>query len=82
MKFFHANLCNAEISQYTVVLMGSTYSLIYFRSVSCKWPEDNPERKPSDSVVCRRVALHCDRLVMVLHESQPLILPGYLIAFT
>ena len=61
------------------------YSLIYCRSVSCKCPEDNPERKPIDSVAGRRVALHCDLIVMVLHESEllvPLILPGYLIACT
>ena len=33
----------------------------------------------------RKVALHCDLLMMVLHESKPgfpLILPGYLIAYT
>ena len=33
----------------------------------------------------RKVALHCDLLMMVLHESKPgfpLILPGYLITYT
>jgi len=37
-----------------MVLTVSTYFLIYFRSVSCKCPEDNPERKSSDSVVGRK----------------------------
>jgi len=64
-------------------LHGLNFS-IYSRSVSSNCPEDNPGRKLSYSVVGRRVALHCDLLVMVLHESEPgfpQILPGYLIAF-
>ena len=68
-----------------MVLMGSMYSLIYCRSVSCKCSEDDPERKLIDDVGGRRVALHCDLLVLVLHESEPgfpLILPGYLITYT
>ena len=32
------------------LFMGSTYSLLYFRSVSCKSP-DGPQRRLSDSVV-------------------------------
>jgi len=67
-----------------MVLMGSTYSLIYCRSVPRKCPEDDPERKLIDRVVGRKVALQCDLLVVVLHESEPgfpPILPGYLIAF-
>jgi len=65
-----------------MVLMGSTYSFVYCRSISCKCPE----RKPSDSVVGRRIALDLDLLMMVLREREPawfpLILPGYLIAYT
>jgi len=38
-----------------ILLTGSTYSLIYFGSVSCKYPDDDPERKSGDSVVGRRV---------------------------
>ena len=68
-----------------MVLVGSTYSFIYCRSVSCKCPDD-PERKPSDGGVGRRMALDLDLLMMVLHEREPawfpLILPGYLIAYT
>ena len=43
----------------------SSIPIIYFRSVSCKCPEDNPERRPCDSMVGRKVALQCDLLVMV-----------------
>jgi len=64
-----------------MVFTGSTYSLIYFRSVSCKCPGRQP--RPGDSVMGRRVAFQCDILMMVLHESNPgfpLILPSYLMA--
>ena len=55
-----------------------------------KCPEDHNnektkhERRPSDSVVGRRVALHCDLLVHVIvpHETEPafsLIPTGYLV---
>jgi len=46
-------------------------------------PEDDPERKPSDSLVGRRVALHCYLLEIVLHKAiKPQILTDYLIACT
>ena len=60
-----------------MVLTGSMYSLIYCKSVSCKCLEDGSERKLSDSVVGRKVAFHCDLLMVLLHESKlgfPLIL--------
>jgi len=36
-----------------VVLKGSMYSLVYFRSVSCKCPEGQFREEPSDCVVAK-----------------------------
>ena len=68
-----------------MVLTGSMYSLIYCKSVSCKCLEDDPERKLSDIVVGRRVALHCYLLVMVLLKRAWFpsdSIPVYLTAYT
>jgi len=64
-----------------IVLTSSTYSLVYFRCVSCKCPLDDPERKPNNSMVDRRVALNCDLHDDAAQKRFPLILPGYVIAY-
>jgi len=46
------------------------HGLNVFRSVSCKCPEDDPERKPINSVGGRRMVLHGSK------PGFPLILPG------
>jgi len=65
-----------------MVLTGLAYSLVYCKSVSCKCLVDNPERKLSNSVVGGRIALHCDLLVMVLHEASLVSLCFYQATYT
>ena len=63
-----------------MILAGSRNSLFTSDLYPVSAQNDDRERKLSDSVVGRRVALHCDLFMMVLHESEPsfpLILPGY-----
>ena len=65
-----------------MVLTGLAYSLVYCKSVSCKCLVDDPERKLSNSVVGGRVALHCDLLVMMLHEASLVSLCFYQATYT
>ena len=52
-SYISCSILELQFTIIIVVLKGSTYSLIYFRSVSCKCPEGRSREEPSDSVVAK-----------------------------